>query len=280
MTSTVDIKKNQEYAVKSTGVASIKDVDSVGRTVSGFFNTYNFYDSDMDVLLLGSAKKTIKERGPASKAVAKIKHALNHDLTTLPGKIKVLEEREIGGVSGIYFETKMADTTLGNDTLKNYLEGIYDNHSIGFRYGQVEMIERDAKDWNKYFDMIINQKDVGDIMFIVKEIELYEGSTVAFGANKLTPYLGVKSGNKDSLRIALNDRINKISRTLKNGTQSDDMMSVLEVQMFQLKQMINELTELVPIPRVIEKKTDAKEMKDESASKGIDLTYVANNFKL
>src|ERR1017187_498475 len=218
-------KDKSFYSVKSnenkTANATIKDVSTSSRVVTGFYNSYNFFDSTNDVLLPGCAKRSIKNSGPSSDATAKIKHALNHDLTTLPGKIITLDEREVNGIEGIYFETQMADTTLGNDTLKNYLEGIYDNHSIGFRYVQLSMIEKIAhgnnKQWEALMADLINPDAVGDaqVMYAVKEIQLFEGSTVAFGANSLTPYLGVKSGNKDSYLLMLVDRINKFEKTLK-----------------------------------------------------------------
>ena len=129
-------KKSAHYSVKSAD-ANILDVSTSSRIVTGFFNSYNFFDSDKDVLIMGSAKKSIEERGVNSTAVAKIKHALNHDLTTLVGKLQVLEETTKNGITGIYFESKIANTTLGNDTLINYKEGIYDNHSIGFKYNQL-----------------------------------------------------------------------------------------------------------------------------------------------
>jgi HK97 family phage prohead protease len=247
--------KHSHYSVKPCGSiqAAIKDVDTETRTVTGFFNTFHFLDSDRDVLLPGAAKKSIKERGPKSQAVAKIKHAMDHDLTRLPGKIVTLEEREIDGIKGIYFETRMADTTLGNDTLKNYLEKIYDNHSIGFQYLQMEMVERDAKGWDKLVGQLINPEEAEkvNIMWAVKEIALFEGSTVAFGANQLTPFLGVKSGNKEALKLALFDRMEKLTKALRNGTQSDETMETFELQVLQMKQMLDEIVEgveLVPKP--------------------------------
>src|ERR1044072_5578139 len=113
-TKTLQDKKDMYYPVKSGNlVATIKDVDMSKRIVTGLYNTYNYFDSDYDVLLPGCAKKSINERGPQSSAVAKIKHLANHDWTQMPGKLKVLEERsvEVNGqlVTGIYFETKMVD---------------------------------------------------------------------------------------------------------------------------------------------------------------------------
>lgn len=279
---TPEFKKALNYGVKPCFEKSfaIKDVDTVGRVVTGFYNTYDFFDSDNDVLVMGAAKKTIKERGPNSSATAKIKHALDHDLKRLPGSIRVLDEREYKGMTGIYFETKMADTTIGNDTLKNYLEGIYDNHSIGFQYMQVEMFEAGAKGWDKAIANLINAADAiaAGILFLVKEVALFEGSTVAFGANKLTPFLGVKSGNKDAMKIALFEKINQLESALTKGTQSDDMMNVFEIQVLQLKQMITELTESIPS----QKSTLLEPLKKDNLEvvKAIDYNFLTNNFKI
>ena len=282
------VNKSTYYSVKPCHVkASIQNVDTIGRTVTGFYNCFNFIDSDGDVLLPGCSKKSIKERGPNSSAVAKIKHALHHDLTQLPGKILTLEERTVDGISGIYFETKMADTTIGNDTLKNYLEGIYDNHSIGFQYVQSEFMERDAKGWAKAVQNLINPQDAENrgYMWLVKEIMLYEGSTVAFGANQLTPFLGVKSNNKDSLKLALIDRISKMENTIRNGSQSDEMMKTFEIQTLQLKEMIAELTEQMTFERITpitsqDGPSEAGEPSKPTPQKTLDLTYISNNFKL
>jgi phage head maturation protease len=270
----MNVIKSKYYSVKSSQVKAIVDVSTSGRTVTGFYNAYNFLDSDGDVLIQGSAKKSIKERGPKSNAVAKIKHALNHDLTQLPGKIITLEEKTVNGITGIYFETQMADTTLGNDTLKNYLEGIYDNHSIGFQFVQSEFIEKGAKGWDKYYQLLMNKEeaDARGYMFVAKEILLYEGSTVAFGANSLTPYLGVKSDNKDALNLAFIDRLSKLEHTLKNGSQSDDMMKTFEIQVLQLKEMVAELTDNVTFEKSTPKEPEVK--------KTFDFNYIANNFKL
>lgn len=261
------------YSVKSNiAQGSIKDIDTASRTVTGFYNAYNFYDDACDVLVIGCAKKSIKERGPKSEGVAKIKHALNHDLTTLPGKILTLEEKTIEGITGIYFETKMADTTLGNDTLKNYLEGVYDNHSIGFRYIDMECIERaNEKKWLKAVESLVNPKatEGKSYLFLVKEIQLFEGSTVAFGCNELTPYLGVKSGDPDSYMLALISRVNKFENVLKSGTQSDDAMEMIKIECMKMKQVMKDLCALIPAK---EKKTIPKGLNFDALVSGFSLS--------
>jgi phage head maturation protease len=281
-----DSKLNKAYAVKE-GLAefAVKDVDSVGRVVTGFFNTFNYFDTDGDVLMLGSAKKSIQERGPLAQSVAKIKHAMFHDLTRLPGKIQVLEEREQDGMSGIYFETKMSKTTEGMDALQNYLDGVYDNHSIGFKYINIEAVQKGTNEWAKYMNILVNPKDAEerDFMFIVKEIALYEGSTVAFGANTLTPFLGVKSGNKQAMQIAVNKRIEAIGKTVKSGSQSDDMLYSLELQLLQLKQLFQELHFEQPVnvkDTLVQTPEPSKLVGVDSTMKGIDYNYLLKNFKL
>lgn len=261
-------KKAAHYSVKYAD-ANIIDVSTSSRIVTGFFNSYNFFDSDKDVLIMGAAKKSIEERGVNSNAVAKIKHALNHDLTTLVGKLQVLEETTKNGITGIYFESKIANTTLGNDTLINYKEGIYDNHSIGFKYNQLSLIESEKNPvaWNEVVSKLLNPEDAEMIgyLYLVKEINLFEGSTVAFGANSLTPFLGVKSGSKESMTLALVSKLNQLEHTVKNGMQSEDMLSTFELQIKQFKQILKE----IEVAETFDKSTLAKVPSEAKSSEPI-----------
>lgn len=267
---TVQDKKNMQYPVKSSNL-DLKDIDMSKRVVAGYYNAWNYYDSDGDVLLKGSVKKSISERGPESQATAKIKHALFHDLTKLPGKIIALSEDD----KGLYFETRMASTTLGNDTLINYQEGIYDNHSIGFQYIDLELVEQDAENWEKVLSNIINREEAEKYgyVFLVKEIKLWEGSTVAFGANSLTPYLGSKSMNKDALQVKLYERIDLLEKQLRSGSQSDETMIDFEIQVRQMKQLINEIVSFEPQPKLTLRGAGEKQHDEDTVKE------IINNFK-
>ena len=272
-------KKAAHYSVKSAD-ANILDVSTSSRIVTGFFNSYNFFDSDKDVLIMGAAKKSIEERGVNSTAVAKIKHALNHDLTTLVGKLQVLEETTKNGITGIYFESKIANTTLGNDTLINYKEGIYDNHSIGFKYNQLSLIESEKNPvaWNEVVSKLVNPEEAEKYgyLYLVKEINLFEGSTVAFGANSLTPFLGVKSGSKESMTLALVSKLNQLEYTVKNGMQSDEMLSTFELQIKQFKQILKE----IEVAETFDKPTLAKvpsEAKSSEPVQKFDVNQIIKN---
>src|SRR5690554_7523275 len=96
------------------------------------------------------------------------------------GKLSVLREDD----KGLYFETYFPEKTLGNDTLKLYEAQIINEHSIGFRIMQSDPATRDGKEIQE-----------------VKEIMLWEGSSVTWGANEDTPATGVKALFKDDTTL-------------------------------------------------------------------------------
>lgn len=247
-------KKSKLYGVKSSAFGnSIKDIDMSKRTVQLIGNTYFFMDSDGDVLLPGCCKRSIDQRGPMSNAVAKIKHQHDHKLDThnVLGKFTTLDERANDGYSVLYGESLIPNTTKGNDDLINYQAGIYDNHSIGYRYIDLALCAKEHSDenvrlsWEKYYPLLINPEkaDQKGSFWAIKEIELFEISTVSFGANSLTPYIGSKSENKESMILALNNRIDLLAKQLSSGKQSDETMKDFELQILQIKQMLVELTD-------------------------------------
>lgn len=267
----LQLRKQKPYAVKSI-VKQIADVDLTKRIVTGFYNTANYFDSDYDVIQKGAADKSMTERGPNSSAVCKIKHLLFHDWEKLPGKIITLDERtkRVGNanITGIYFETQMSNTSLGNDTVINYQEQVYDNHSIGFQFLDGEWIDSEADNWKQIVDTLINPQDAIDagFMFLWKEIKLFEGSTVAFGANQLTPYLGVKDlKNKELLLLKVNDKMDLLYKQIAKGGQTDETLQSFEMQVLQLKQIINELF-ITPSMEDTRKKHARRQHKDDDDS--------------
>lgn len=236
-------KLGEAFKVKSYGDSVVKDVDTTKRTVTGVSNMFFYFDHDYDVLAMGSTARSIKERGPKTNTGGRIKHALFHDLTRLPSKVETLDEREVmTGKKGQYFEARMLNTNDGNDTLIKYQEGVYDQHSIGFQYLDIEFIDNDSSNWKKHLDKLINPEDAEEVgfMFWVKEIRQFEFSTVGFGANELTPYLGTKSDNKEVRILKLHEKIDRAARLLKNGRLTDDGFELLELELLQLKQLLTE----------------------------------------
>ena len=239
----------------NTGL-SVKDVDLARRTVQVIYNTTNFFDSDFDVIRPGAFSKSINDRGPQSNAKAKIKHFLFHDPNKMPGKIEVLEEREIDGQIVEYAEVKLSESTDGTDTLIKYQEGIYDNHSIGFQYvaGKIEMIEEGNDEFEKIVATLSNPEEAVAVGFLynVTEVKQFEGSTVSFGANSQTPLLGVKSENKEGALLKLYEKLDRMYSVMKSGELSDEGFMKLEIEINQIKQGLQTHFELSKQPNVKE----------------------------
>jgi len=222
-----------------------KDVDMAKRTVTGVSNTLYYFDSDSDVLISGCMDKTLAERGPDSAGAAKIKNVKDHNISQRIGRPKVLKEATVNGRKVQYFESELFPNTLGNDTLIEYQNGGIDQHSIGFRYMDLELITADDDAWSKWLAQVINPQDMEDegYVFIVKEISQFEWSPVSFGANQLTPFLGVKSDNKPGMVLKVLERVDYLQKALKGGKQSDEILFDHELECRQLKQIITELFE-------------------------------------
>lgn len=185
---------------------AVKDIDTTGRVVTGYFSSFDNVDSDDDVIVKGAFERTLRERGPEGKN--RIMHLWQHDPYRPIGKPSVIREDE----KGLYFESYLPETTLGNDTLKLYEAGIINEHSIGFRVVQSE--EKDG-----YTEL--------------KEIMLWEGSSVTWGANEDTPATGVKALFKDD--TSLQTEIDRIQKFLRKGDVTDDTFEMLEYKLEQLK---------------------------------------------
>ena len=232
-------KLDIQYQVKSN-LANYKELDESSRIIRAVVNTYNYFDSDSDVLANNCAKISLEQRGSKSDAHDKILHALFHDLTRLPGKSMEEAEITLKGNKVLYAESYLPETTLGEDTLINYKANIYNQHSIGFRYKDIEYVEKDTDQWTRIINKLINpeEAEAKGYLFYVKEIELFEWSTVAFGANKLTPYLGIKSTNKN---VQLSNLYTKLDELIKQSKKGIKDKKIFDLQYLQIKQMIKEV---------------------------------------
>lgn len=195
------------YQIKSIP-AQVKDVDTKSRTVTGYFSQFGSVDSDGDMIMPGAFSKSIQENGPDSMR-KRIVHLYQHDVTMPLGKPKMLTEDD----KGLYFESEIVDTSYGMDVLKLYEAGVINEHSIGF-----STIKAAPKgEYNE-----------------ITEVRLYEGSTVTFGANENTPFLGFKDMTKDQAI----DRVQKLTKAVRSGTFKDETFHLLEIQLRQLEQYI------------------------------------------
>lgn len=186
----------------------IKDVDAKKGIVSGYFSAFNIKDSDGDIILPGSFKKSLSEWFPKGR----IKHLLNHDPRQPLGKITELREDSYG----LYYESQIGKHALGMDFIKMVESDLVKEHSIGFNIkGQ-----RKAENANEIYDIV-----------------LYEGSSLtSWGANEYTPMLGLKSMDQ---RV---ERIKKLEKFVKHTDASDETIELLLLEIKQLNQLIEDMS--------------------------------------
>lgn len=259
------------YAIKSDNASGHKaEVDQSGRTVDLIANTYYYFDSYADVLVSNCCSKTIAERGPKSDMPGKIKHFANHIIKGI-ARPELIEETTLDGMEVLHANSWMSETTEGEQTLIKYNEGLIDQHSIGFRYLNLEWVESDSEAWDEVLKKLINPEDAisAGFMWIVKEIELFEYSSLdGFGANRLTPFLGVKSDNANVHYNNLITKLDTLHKAMRSGSGDKETMNLQERQ---IKQMIYELYNPEPSLKDTEKPSGGDTFDVSSAIESINL---------
>lgn len=186
---------------------SVKDVDTTGRVVTGFYSSTGTLDTDNDIFEKGAFQKTLKEWGPQGKN--RIWHLFQHDHFSPVNKPRLLKEED----GGAYFETKMPATDLGQMLLTLYQEGAITEHSVAIE------VTKSA-----------DQK--GSDARIIKEVRMWEGSSVLWGANENTPAMGLKSEDVQA-------RVSIIEKLLRDGTfEKDQIYQLLQLELIRLKKAL------------------------------------------
>lgn len=226
------------YEIKSLDASAdgvVRDVDRKSRTVTGYFSRFGNIDSGEDIILPNAFNKTLAENGPDS-AKPRIKHLWQHDPTMVLSAPKVLKADEFG----LYFESVFPNTTLANDTIELYAEGVISEHSIGF-------------------NIIDQDQDADTGVRTIKEVRLWEGSTVTWGANSDTPFTGFKSVTDPSMA---EKHIKSIFRLLRTSNISDETAQSLEIWVQQLltavKASIKPNADTAAAPVVVQTQDNAK----------------------
>jgi hypothetical protein len=167
-------------------------------------NTANWFDSQGDVLLTDSCKRSLKDR----KGMIPHLHDHIHRIDEQVGDVQKIYTQEIllselginkpGSTQVLIFETRIRKDY--NEKVYNlYKNGKVQQHSIGLQYvsGGIEMAINDSEYekenlfWEKYINLVINRDEAEEsgYMWIVSEYKLLENSAVLFGSNILTPTL-------------------------------------------------------------------------------------------
>jgi HK97 family phage prohead protease len=224
---------------KNISQGIIEDVDDVKGIVTGYFSAFNNIDSDGDVIVSGAYKKTVAENGPMGRN--RIMHLLQHNpLMPLGKPMELMEDAK-----GLRFISKITETSYGKDVIKLYAEGVFNEHSVGF-----EIIKSDNKAGYRE----------------IREIKLWEGSTVTWGANPNTPIESMKSWDKPKSE----EMLAKFCNILRNGDVSDESMIQLEIG---LKQLENHLKALQAVEIVESEATQFKSNEDPSIAMALEFEY-------
>lgn len=222
----------KQFEVKTLD-ASVLDVDDKSRRVKTAWNKVGILDSDKDIIEKSAYDKTIKERGPSAKNL--IWHLTDHrpSLKDAVGKPKeIMMEGEF-----LVAITDIPNTTWGNDVLEFYKTGTINQHSIGFSTVKREVFNDD--DWDKRYT-------------VIKEVQLYEGSAVLWGANEFTPTLSVgKSMSKEDVQkdfLKIQNELNSFAKLFKSGHLSDTAFELVEMKMAQLTEQLQHIFEEITQP--------------------------------
>lgn len=179
---------------------SVKDVDAARGVVCGYASSFNVVDDGNDMVLPGAFTKTIAHQGPGSRQ-PRIKFLYQHDTTQILGVPQLLKEDGFG----LYFEAKIAPTTLGRDVLTLYQEGCITEHSIGYETVEAE--------WDR-----------SHAVRLLKELRLFEFSSVTFGMNPETPTVAVKSLTDPDRLSAIATKAAKLDALLHDGALLSDAL--------------------------------------------------------
>jgi len=216
----------------------VKDIDPAGRRVKIALSKFNNVDSDGDIIVKGAFTKSIQERGPESQSNRKIKFLRYHDFEHQIGVFKQLEETP----DYLLAYGELSRSTKGNDAFLDYQDGLITEHSIGFQTinDKIEIREDGTQ--------------------ILKEVILWEGSAVTFGANSETPLFSVSKGNSEDYLEKLNKKMNGLTNALKNGKGTDERLEAIEMNLrvcqTKYNDVINSLKVKEPIKITPERKSN------------------------
>lgn len=205
------MKKNY---FEKTFQTELKDLDVKKGIVEGYFSSWGIVDADGDELMPGAYTKSLNERGPGIGEKSRIQHLVQHT-STLPvhrfTDPETLKEDNIG----LWFRSKITQTTYGKDLLLLYQDGVINEHSVGIQ--------------------IVKGGQAPEGHNQVTEVILWEGSSVTWGANAATPVTAVKSMNDEEKAEYFCKKIDSLSKALFKGTYTDETFMMLEIQLKQIQ---------------------------------------------
>lgn len=246
----------KNYETKSIG--EIKDLDLKNRQVAIYLSKFNNIDSDDDMILSGAFKNSINQNGPNSTSNRKIQFLRHHDWEHQIGKFVELNEDE----NGLFAVGYLGTSTKGEDALRDYDEGIINEHSIGFQYisDKIKWIDDSSRPNGGFFQ--------------IHELKLWEGSAVTFGANENTNVVDVVKSMDDKINEIkkLTDQIDLVVKSMNNGRGSDERFHQLAMKLKFLNARLVDIMATKPV--------DKNHFADQKSNKTFDWEKVNKLIKL
>ena len=187
----------------------IKDVDETKGIVQMYVNAFDNEDSNGDISIKGSFRKTIKEN------FDRIKHLLNHDTQKLLGLPLEMTEDDFGLLVTSQMNLKKQ---LVKDVFEDYK--LYAEHNRTLEHSiRVQAVKRDSKDEKK-----------------VLEWKLWEYSTLyGWGANPETPMINIKD-------------LSDLEMMISEGNYSDERAKQIQELYDKLKALMKPGDNHIEIP--------------------------------
>jgi uncharacterized protein len=213
--------------------------------VTVYASAFGNKDSDGDIVMPGAFLKTLRENGPESSK-PRIKHLWQHSSWEVIGKPSKMEEDQ----KGLLATSEIAKTARGNDALALYDLNLLE-HSIGYR-------------------VVKSYRDESTETTQLTELQLWEYSSVTWGANENTPLIGMKSLTPVQQAEKLADRWKMITKALRTGNLTDETCQQLELEVEQLQGAYADIITTLSAKSQPEQSTEDEEDKPSEMEKAAE----------
>ena len=216
----------------------ISDIDTKKRVVSGYLSQVDIEDKGGDIVEKSAFTKTLQERKNDV-------YFLNqHDFTQPHGKFAELEVDNYGLK---FVSNPLPNTSYSNDALELIEKGIIGATSIGY---------------------ITTKKEMKGNVRIIKELKLYEGSTVTIPMNDGAIITGLKTLSFEEIKT----KEAKILKAFRHGKFTDETFTLLELALKDLQTQAYELG----IQEALKKSEQSTQIKSLNPD---EVANIINNFK-
>jgi HK97 family phage prohead protease len=213
------------------------DIDTTNRKVKVAISRMGAEDRDKDIIERGAYNMTILAKGP--KGTNEIWHLTDHGWRIADSALSKYQELGVEN-DYLYGVAPYRDSWLWREVAwPLYEAGDITQHSVGFQIVRSERNEQTG-------------------IRIIKEIELWEGSAVLWGAQPDTPVMDLVKSHFENRKESYEDRVNWIIKAIKKGKYQGEDESLLILELRELEGLNKTLNrEGSPTP---EKAMDAQKL--------------------